>query len=193
MNNPTILAKSDHIVLRDTLPSDIEPYLRWQTSGEWRYFDAPWEGVIETLGPAQQELFRQRFQEARQKPLPSPRQNVTIALADDTPIGWVTRYSTQRFPHVWYLGIDICEDDYLNKGLGTQALRLWVQYLFTESDVHKMEIHTWDINPRMARVAQKLGFIDEGIERELIQWQGKWVNRLRFGILRQEWEELAKS
>lgn len=183
-----ILAESDQVLVRDTEPTDVEAYLRWQSSGEWRYYDAPWEGVIETLSPAQQELFRQRFLEARQKPLPTPRQNATIALPDETPLGWVTRYGTQRFPNVWYIGIDICEDAYLNHGLGTHALRLWIEYLFSQSDIHKMEIHTWSMNPRMSRVAQKLGFTDEGTERELIQWQGEWINRVRFGMLRQEWE-----
>lgn len=183
-----IIAQSEHILLRDTQETDVDAYLRWQTTGEWRHYDAPWEGVIETLSPAQQELFRQRFLEARQKELPSPRQNATIALPDNTPLGWVTRYGTQRFPHVWYIGIDICEDEYLNSGLGSHALKLWIQYLFDTSDIHKMEIHTWSINPRMARVAEKLGFTSEGIERELIQWQGEWINRLRFGMLRQDWE-----
>lgn len=188
MIEPYILAKSETIWLRDTLPTDVEAYLRWQTTGQWRYYDAPWEGVIETLSPVQQENFRQRFLQSQQEFLPSPRQRATIALTDSTPIGWVTRYGSKRFPAVWYIGIDICEDAYLNGGLGTEALRLWTGYLFNGSDIHKIEIHTWSINPRMARVAEKLNFTHEGTERELIQWQGEWIHRLRFGLLRRDWE-----
>lgn len=159
------------ILLRDTLPEDADAYLRWMTTGEWRHYDAPWERITDSLTPAQQESFRQNFLAARQKPQPTPRQRVTLALADGTPIGWVTRYGTERFRSVWYLGIDICEDRYLNQGLGGQAMTAWADYLFQNSEVHKLEIHTWTMNPRMMRLAEKLGYTFEGRERELIEWQ----------------------
>jgi hypothetical protein len=38
-----VIASGEWIVLRDRQPSDVESYLRWQTSGEWRLVDAPWE------------------------------------------------------------------------------------------------------------------------------------------------------
>ena len=186
------------ILLRDTQPEDVDAYLRWMTSGEWRYYDAPWEGITgdgiaDSLTPAQQENFRQSFLAARKKPQPTPRQRVTLALADGTPIGWVSRYGTERFKAVWYLGIDICEDEYLNRGLGSQALTAWANYLFENSDVHKLEIHTWTMNPRMMHLSEKLGYIFEGRERELIQWQGEWIDRVRYGMLRAEWEEKRKT
>ncbi len=52
---------------------------------------------------------------------------------------------------------------------------------------------TYSFNPRMIRVAEKLGFMHEGTEREVINWQGEWLDRLCFGILRKEWEERRKG
>jgi len=94
----------------------------------------------------------------------------------------------QRFPKVFYIRIDICEDEYLNRGLGTEALRLWIDNLYEDSDAHKIECHTWSLNPHMRRVAEKLGLTLEGQERELIYRQGVWQDRLRFGLLRREWK-----
>jgi RimJ/RimL family protein N-acetyltransferase len=68
-----------------------------------------------------------------------------------------------------------------------------VDYLFTNSTVHKIALDTWSFNERMIRVAGKLGFIQEGIERELILWQGQWLDLVHCGILRQEWEEKLKT
>jgi RimJ/RimL family protein N-acetyltransferase len=42
----------------------------------------------------------------------------------------------------------------------------------------------------MIRVAEKAGFVYEGVEREMVQWQGKWLDLIHFGVLRQEWEEI---
>jgi len=103
-------------------------------------------------------------------------------------IGMVNRYMEEGFPKVFYIGIEICEDKYLNRGIGTEAFKLWIDYLFTFSGAQKIECHTWSLNPRMMRVAEKLSFIVEGRERELIQWQDKWQDRIRYGLLRREWE-----
>ena len=78
---------------------------------------------------------------------------------------------------------------YLNQGVGTEALGLWVDYLFSISDVHRIGLDTWSFSERMMRVAEKLGFVREGAERELVQWQGEWLDLVHFGMLRREWEE----
>jgi RimJ/RimL family protein N-acetyltransferase len=182
-----------NILLRDRIPNDVKKYLCWQTVGEWREYDAPWEGVCTSLTQEQQDKFIHRFFEKCNEELPFPRQNATIASHKSEPLGYVNRYSQERFPDVWYVGIDICEDKHLNKGVGTEALRLWVNYLFSNSTIHKIALDTWSFNKRMIRVAEKLGFIHEGIERELILWQGQWLDMVHYGMLRQEWEEKIKT
>ena len=145
------------------------------------------------MTPKKEAKIRQMFQALSDTNLSTPRNRMLIMLREnEQSLGWVSRYGNERFPTVTYIGIDICEDDYLNRGLGTAALRLWVDYLFTNSDFRKIECHTWSLNPRMARVAEKLGFFHEGTERELIQWQGAWIDRIRFGMLRSEWEKQIK-
>jgi RimJ/RimL family protein N-acetyltransferase len=153
--------------------------------------DAPWEGILHSISPSQDQAFRKRFLKARQEPLQTPRKRGVVALPNNSPIGTVSRYGDDRFPDVFYLGIRICEDQFLNQGLGTMALHAWRDYLFENSTVHKVELHTWSFNPRMIRVAEKLSFRYEGTERELIDWQGKRLDRLRFGMLRTEWIEVV--
>jgi RimJ/RimL family protein N-acetyltransferase len=192
LSTSPLLATSRRVCLRDRAPSDVDAFLRWQIHGQWRLFDAPWEGVRTAYTEAEEARFRQRFLDGLVESLPSPRKRAVITLLDDRPVGWVIRYGEERSPDTWMVGIDICEDDLLEQGLGTEALRLWVDYLFTNSSIHRLGLDTWSFNPRMLRVAEKLGFIPEGAQREVLQWQGQWLDLVHFGMLREEWERAGK-
>jgi RimJ/RimL family protein N-acetyltransferase len=188
--NVTVLASSAPVVLRRYLASDVEHHIRWRSHGEWRFFDAPWYGYWTTTSAQQEQRDREWFAEQISSSDPESYLNrrAVIATPEGIPIGDVCRYSLNSNPHVWYVGIGICEDGYLNRGLGTEALRLWVDYLFTISDVHKLCLETWSFNPRMIRAAEKVGFVQEGRLREMRLWEGEWVDFTPFGLLRRGWE-----
>ncbi len=183
-----VLASGTRVLLRDRLAADAESYARWQAAGEWREFDAPWEEGPPARTAEQREHLRGRFQRLCAEPLPDPRMTAIIALPDGRPVGWVNRHDLERFPDTCKLGIDICEDECLNRGLGTEALALWIGYLFATPALRRVGLDTWSFNPRMIRVAQKLGFSREGADREMVCWRGEWLDRIHFGLLRREWE-----
>lgn len=192
MNAPTsalgVLASGEKVILRTRVPSDVDVYVHWRTHGEWRHWDAPWEGVEDSLTPEEESEYRERFSSSFEGKPPFPRTNAVITTSDGQPLGWVNRYSPKDYPDEWYVGIDICEDEYLNRGMGTEALRLWVDYLFENSDVHRIGLDTWSFNQRMMRVAEKIGFVCEGAQRELREWQGERTDGVHYGMLRREWE-----
>ena len=186
---PRLIASGDLVNLRGWLASDVDHYVRWWTQGEWLLLDAPWEGDETSMTTESDRRTRGWF--VRQLHAGDDSwlsHRAVIATPDNTPLGWVNRYSEKENPHVCFVGIDICEDAYLNRGLGTEALRLWIDHLFATSDVHKLGLETWSFNPRMIRVAEKAGFVYEGRQREVRQWQGEWLDLVLFGILREEWQ-----
>jgi RimJ/RimL family protein N-acetyltransferase len=187
-NTYPILITGRHVCLRDRLPADVEPFLRWQIRGQWRLLDAPWNGIRDTFTEAEEVQYRQHFLEGLAEDLPLPRKRAVIALFDDHPIGWVIRYGEERSPQTWMIGIDICEDEYLERGFGSEALGLWADYLFANSTVHRIGLDTWSFNPRMMRVAEKLGFTPEGMQREVLQWQNQWLDLVHYGMLRDYWK-----
>jgi len=182
---PQIITSGSLAILRDALLSDVDSYISWMKHGEWQLYDAPWEN---RHLPRNEHDIHILFTERFMHNLFLPRSRAIITTADNKPLGWVNRYMDKRFPDAWFIGIDICEDDYLNRGIGTAAFRLWVDYLFSNSNIHRIGCATYSFNPRMIRVAEKLEFTHEGTDREIIKWQGEWVDRLHFGILKQEWE-----
>lgn len=184
-DNAPVTIAGLRILLRDASASDLESYSRWMRAGEWRQFDAPWER--ENLPQKDAEIAAQ-FERCYLGELPTPRKRLIVALPDSQPIGWVIRYDEKRFPSTWNIGINICEDTHLGQGLGTEALKLWIDYLFANSEIHRIAFATYSFNARVIRLAEKLGFTFEGREREIVNWQGAWHDRLHFSVLRREWE-----
>ena len=187
-----VIASGKGFILRDRTPSDADCHLRWHAQGEWRSYDAPWEIAGLPKTDTEKERFRQSFLKKCNQEPETPRKFATIASKSGMPLGWVVCYMNDRFPQTRSVGISICEDKYLNKGIGTEALRLWIRYLFTHSDVHRIGLDTWSLNPRMVHVAEKLGFTSEGAQREMIEWQGQWHDLIHYGMLRGEWEEMER-
>ena len=183
-----VIAAGEKVLLCDNIVSDVAKHLYWETHGEWREYDAPWEQIWTPLTKEQEDRIVGKFMKRFSEGLSVLRKGAVI-VHQDNPVGYVTRYGRERYPDVLWVGIDIREDGYLGMGLGTEALRLWVDYLFGNSTVHKIALDTWSFNPRMIRVAEKTGFVREGTERHLIQWQGQWLDGIGFGIIRHEWEE----
>ena len=194
MNNDEIkfnvIASGQKVYLRDRHPSDANKYVKWFTNGDWKEYDAPWENIDTPDTYEKKDIILNRFLEDCKKDLPQPRSNAIITTTENKPLGWVNRYKRgEHFPDTWFVGISIGEDECLNKGMGTEALGLWVRYLFSNSNIHRISLDTWSFNKRMMHVAEKVGFVFEGKQREFINWKDEWLDAVHYGMLRREWEE----
>jgi len=86
------------------------------------------------------------------------------------------------------LGILIGEKDFQNKGYGTEAMKLLVNYSFNTLNLHRVELETFSFNHRAIKSYKKVGFIEEGRKRQAIFANGKYHDRIIMGILRKEWK-----
>lgn len=90
-------------------------------------------------------------------------------------------------------GIIIGEKIYWNKGCGTEASQLILEYGFVKLKLHRIELDVYDYNPRAIKVYKRLGFKVEGKKREHAEWKGKFYNALLMGMLEKEWQKRNKS
>ena len=75
------------------------------------------------------------------------------------------------------------------KGYITEAVKKMIQFLFTELDANKLEIHTKATNWKSTGVAERCGFTKEAHIRERGRTnEGEIVDLLYFGLLRREFE-----
>ena len=82
--------------------------------------------------------------------------------------------------------------DNWGKGIMTEAVNAVRDYLFAEIGVHRIVIRHAAGNPASGRVAQKCGFIKEGIERESFRSRtGEFWDIVQYAILQSDWRNIA--
>ena len=148
------------IVLRDMRESDIEDYVRWFTvETGWMKTDAPWE----PCGGTQEEELKswtEYYNSVRLLPDGAMRWKFEIE-EDGRHIGWVSSYTDLDYfanpEEIPAIGISIAEPDCRGRGVGTEALRLFIRYM-REKGYPAVYTQTWSGNTAMMRVAEKLGF-----------------------------------
>lgn len=91
------------------------------------------------------------------------------------------------------VGIIIYDENKWGKGLGSQALGLWCDYLFSCAAFARLDMRTWSGNAGIQKLAQNLGFREEARFRKARIVNGEYYDSLGFGILREEWEALYPS
>ena len=84
----TVLISGVGVLLRDGVAADADRYVYWQNHGEWREYDAPWEGGTEPYAPERLEEMRARFIERCGEERPEPRTWAMIARPDGYPLGF---------------------------------------------------------------------------------------------------------
>lgn len=78
--------------------------------------------------------------------------------------------------------------DFQCKGYATEAAKAVISYGFDKINLHKVQICTKTINIASRRVIEKCGFKYEGTLRDYFYINGKYVGRLYFSILQDEYE-----
>ena len=76
---------------------------------------------------------------------------------------------------------------YLGQGYGTDAMRLMVGFGFRELGLHRIELNVYAYNVRAIASYRKVGFVEEGRQREAIHHDGQWHDNMQMSILEQEW------
>lgn len=76
------------------------------------------------------------------------------------------------------------------KGYCTDAAQVMLRYGFEHLDLYRVSAATIANNAGAIRVLEKLGFSEEGREREAVYWSGRRWDRLMYSILKPEFETI---
>jgi ribosomal-protein-serine acetyltransferase len=78
------------------------------------------------------------------------------------------------------------------QGIVTQACHTMVRHAFEVHQVHKVVISCAIDNPRSRAVAERLGFVHEGILRQVVRLRDRYVDGVFYGLLVDEWHTRAE-
>ncbi len=113
-----------------------------------------------------------------------------IVKAQDLYIGNVEISIINQISRRGVLGIVIFNPSFWNKGHGTEAIQLILDYGFRTLNLHSIELEVFANNLRAQRCYQKVGFQDVGKRREAIFSNGQFQDSLLLDITISEWKKL---
>jgi RimJ/RimL family protein N-acetyltransferase len=76
---------------------------------------------------------------------------------------------------------------FFGQGYGSEATRLILDYGFTNLKLHRIELEVYDFNPRAQHVYEKVGFVREGVRRDVLLWEGQYHSAITMSMLAHEY------
>ncbi|TCI36366.1 MULTISPECIES: GNAT family N-acetyltransferase [unclassified Exiguobacterium] len=153
-----------------------------EAAPEWKRWDAPYfEHRAQSYDAYQEEADRH-----------VGRDDMWVVEVDGTVFGTVSYYYEDAGKEWLEVGIILHQSDRWNQGVGTRALKLWIDHLFNTLSTVRVGLTTWSGNERMVRVAEKIGMQLEGRMRRVRVVRGERYDSIRMGMLREEWEDEQK-
>ncbi|MBM7097585.1 GNAT family N-acetyltransferase [Bacillus sp. H-16] len=74
-----------------------------------------------------------------------------------------------------------------NKGLGTEATQLIVDYVFMNTVLDQLTLCVFAFNPRARKVYEKVGFTIDSIDKNELECEGEWIDSINMKLIREDW------
>jgi RimJ/RimL family protein N-acetyltransferase len=178
-----MILKGNRVVLRKIKQEDYNTlwqFIYGEERPEWKKWDAPYFDHPH-------ESFEQFSSNMDKKLAQVGTPTQMIIEVEGKTIGTVGYY-WEHEPSRWLeVGITIYEPQHWSGGFGTDALKIWIDYIFKNMELERIGLTTWSGNKRMIRSAEKLGMMMEGRMRKCRYYNGTYYDSIRMGILREEW------
>lgn len=187
----TLIRRGDRVTLRTLEREDLEFVQRASTEPSIRH---PLGSVVrnrEDVETAYEEDDGQRLLVCLDGPDAGPRPDACNPDADPTPgttrpIGLVTVGAVDwKRPELSFWLVP----EVHGEGYGTESVGLAVDYTFQTRAVPAVAAGAYDFNDASRALLESLGFECEGRLRRHSFTDGAWHDLLKYGLLREEWDE----
>ncbi|MFA5524489.1 MAG: GNAT family protein [Tissierellales bacterium] len=85
------------------------------------------------------------------------------------------------------VGIYIGDKDFRDKGYGTEAMRLLIDFIFSQMNINRIQLSVFSFNERAIRSYKKNGFVEEGRLKQSIFRNGRYYDEILMSILRENY------
>jgi len=113
---------------------------------------------------------------------------VAIETLDGRHIGFIRWTIKGDDSRVARLGIMIGERRYWGGGLGTEALRLFIRYLFEKKAIETIDLDTAEFNERALHCFEKCGFARRGESTEMNFLNGEISHKVLMSLQRKDFK-----
>jgi RimJ/RimL family protein N-acetyltransferase len=101
------------------------------------------------------------------------------------PIGYFRTSNWDDANRHVYVGCDLHESQ-RGKGYAQVAYDVFMRFLFNNCGINKVSLEVLSHNDRARKLYQKLGFVLEGVKRQEVWRDGRYLDSLMFSLLKSE-------
>ena len=170
------------VCLRPVSEADLELLIRFQsdpeTVGEYQWFGFRMDKV--------RELERRWREDGL---IGGESSSLAVVVGDGSCAGVVDWRPVGRFGNQ-EIGIALAPE-YRGRGIGTEAQRQLVDYLFETTTAHRIQAGTELDNIAEQKALERVGFTREGVNRGVHFRAGQWRDSVMYGLIRDEGGEPA--
>ncbi|WP_282033712.1 GNAT family N-acetyltransferase [Metabacillus indicus] len=84
------------------------------------------------------------------------------------------------------LYIYIGDENHWGKGLGTDAVKTLINFVFEELNLHRISLVVFAYNTRAIKAYEKVGFVSEGVMRESLFKNGNYHDKILMAIINEK-------
>lgn len=165
----------------------LRPFSRQDISTWFNWFNDPLvtehmnKGAFPNTEVAQEEYFHS---------LSKSKNDIQMAIAmkkDNHLVGCIGIHKIEWLHRRGDMSIVIGNRECWGKGIASEAIGLMTTHAFMKLNLNKLTAGVWATNTSSKKAFKKNGFIEEGILRQNFFYQGKYVDDIKLGIVREEW------
>lgn len=104
-------------------------------------------------------------------------------------IGNVSLDGIEQYERKASFGIFIGEEKHRRKGYGFEASRLLLRHAFEDMGLRRIEASSHSMNKGTPSLNERLGFVREGVARQQYFYGGRYVDSIKYGMLRQDYQK----
>ena len=183
-----VFINGKRLYLRPPCKSDLPYFVRWFNDPEVRIF-------LNQIYPMT-ESGEEKWLEG----LVERKNDIVLVIVlkgktpmQDRPIGNIGIHGIERENGVATTGAAIGEKDCWEKGYGTEAKMILLDYAFNTLNLRKVYSRVLAINPRSRAYSEKCGYVLEAALPKAHFRQGKYVDECILAVYADVWRELWKK
>lgn len=174
--------KSDRIYLRSIEEWDAQEFLNTTEDDEIRYMTG-------TKSTFTLEQIQQHIRLSKEDP---SRYDFAICLNEsERMIGELSISDIDEDNRKAGFRISMNAIKHTGKGLGTEATRLVLKFVFKELKLNRLQLEVFSHNKRGIRAYEKVGFRKEGILRDSLYYKENYSDEIIMAMIKKEYEEFT--
>ncbi len=74
-----------------------------------------------------------------------------------------------------------------NRGLGTEATRLMLDYVFKNTNLNQLTLSVFAFNPRAKKIYEKVGFVVDSVDKNDLEFEGERIDSINMKLSKEDW------